>query len=107
MCIRACFADCSGLYEWVPSDWKVSPRILSKIPDDRIQAWATDMNIMLRRLGRFVGDEVRLNPERHSLLHVKYPFIVSGDTYREAYYWYGSCTFSQSLSLSLSCRNDN
>jgi alpha,alpha-trehalase len=68
----------------------IRPAFLENIKDEDLRAWAGNLNELWRDLGRKIGSEVYLRPERYSQLYVPNPVIVPGDRFREFYYWYGS-----------------
>lgn len=49
--------------------------------------FALKLNVIWKELCREVKPEVKDSPERFSLLHVPYPFVVPGGRFREFYYW--------------------
>ncbi|XP_038610020.1 trehalase isoform X2 [Tachyglossus aculeatus] len=75
------------LETWVPGDWKDSLPLLQNISDPELRAWAGALHGLWKILGRKMKDEVRIQPERYSLLPAKNPFIVPGGRFAEFYYW--------------------
>ncbi|XP_033641630.1 trehalase-like [Asterias rubens] len=72
---------------WVPPDWQLSPAILEKIQDPELRAWASDLHTLWKDLGRKIKDDVDINKDQYSLMHVDNPFVVPGGRFREFYYW--------------------
>ena len=64
-----------------------SPKFLSRIADDGLRAWISELNGFWKQLGREVTGEVYLHPERYSLIFVPNPVVVPGGRFREFYYW--------------------
>ena len=77
----------SDLVSWVPSDYSDIPAMLTRISDEKYREWAQELNGLWLTLGRQVDESVAENPERHSFLPRKHPFIVPGGRFRETYYW--------------------
>uniref|UniRef100_A0A8C4YRH0 Trehalase n=1 Tax=Gopherus evgoodei TaxID=1825980 RepID=A0A8C4YRH0_9SAUR len=64
-----------------------SPQILAKISDQKLQAWASDLNAKWKSLGRKIKDDVRTRPMFYSQIYVPHPVIVPGGRFIEYYYW--------------------
>ncbi|XP_038065290.1 trehalase-like [Patiria miniata] len=73
--------------DWTPTDWNPSPAMFEKINDEKLRAWASDLNDLWKELGRQIKDDVRDNADRYSLMYVNQPFVVPGGRFREFYYW--------------------
>ncbi|XP_032633040.1 trehalase isoform X1 [Chelonoidis abingdonii] len=73
--------------QWEPQDWTSSPQILAKISDQKLQAWASDLNAKWKSLGRKIKDDVRTHPMFYSQIYVPHPVIVPGGRFIEYYYW--------------------
>uniref|UniRef100_A0A2S2PC56 Trehalase n=1 Tax=Schizaphis graminum TaxID=13262 RepID=A0A2S2PC56_SCHGA len=73
--------------EWKPTDWNLRPKFINEIKDEKLQLWAIELNSIWKQLGRKIKDDVRLNPERYSIVYVPNPIIVPGGRFREMYYW--------------------
>ncbi|XP_064650981.1 trehalase-like [Lineus longissimus] len=75
--------------DWEPSDWTSRPAFLGKIKHEPYRRWAADLHALWKdpELGRKVKEDVRLHPERYSLLYSPNAFIVPGGRFRELYYW--------------------
>lgn len=52
-----------------------------------LETWIVDMVSRWRSLGRQTSPFVYREPERFSLLPLRYPFLVAGGRFRECYYW--------------------
>ncbi|XP_077182642.1 trehalase-like [Paroedura picta] len=72
---------------WEPPDWTGSPQLLSRISDPKLQLWALELNAKWKQLGRKISAEVKIKPERYSLMYVPNPLIVPGGRFIEYYYW--------------------
>ncbi|XP_045872881.1 trehalase isoform X3 [Meles meles] len=75
------------LLSWTPEDWKDSPRLLQKISDPKLRAWAGQLHRLWKKLGKKVKPEVLSHPEQFSLIYSAHPFIVPGGRFVEFYYW--------------------
>ncbi|XP_032212218.1 trehalase-like isoform X4 [Mustela erminea] len=75
------------LLSWTPKDWKESPRLLQKISDPKLRAWAGQLHQLWKKLGKKVKPEVLSHPEKFSLIYSAHPFIVPGGRFVEFYYW--------------------
>ncbi|XP_057346610.1 trehalase [Manis pentadactyla] len=75
------------LQAWTPEDWKDSPRILQKISDPKLRAWAGQLHQLWKKLGKKVKPAVSSHPEQFSLIYSEHPFIVPGGRFVEFYYW--------------------
>uniref|UniRef100_A0A336KXY5 Trehalase n=1 Tax=Culicoides sonorensis TaxID=179676 RepID=A0A336KXY5_CULSO len=73
--------------DWVPGDWKREPKFLNSIKDNALREWASDLNSFWIKLGRKMKDDVKLNENLYSLIHVPNPLIVPGGRFLEIYYW--------------------
>jgi len=63
------------------------PFIHSSIQDAKYQTFAEKVVAIWPDLARRVADDVFVNPSRHSLMPMKYPFVMPGGRFREYYYW--------------------
>ncbi|XP_031774563.1 trehalase [Apis florea] len=77
----------SEFEEWDPDDWTFRPKFLSRILDDDLRNFASDLNSIWKMLGRKMKDDVRVNEELYSIIYVPNPVIVPGGRFREFYYW--------------------
>ncbi|KAJ8949090.1 hypothetical protein NQ318_016994 [Aromia moschata] len=75
------------LEDWTPTDYKSNPEFLKKISDIVVRDFARSLVSIWPTLGRRVKEEVKANPDRHSLISVPNGFIVPGGRFRELYYW--------------------
>lgn len=69
-----------------PKDWKANPAFLQKIVNPSYQKWAADLNVIWKNLTRRVKDEVKINPDRHSLIYVANPFVIPGGRFKGEWY---------------------
>nr|AQV08186.1 trehalase [Locusta migratoria] len=81
------FQQAGQLLNWTLPDWHDEPALLSRISDPRLRAWARFLNGEWPQLARRVPDDVRLHPDRYSLLYVPNGFVVPGGRFQEFYYW--------------------
>jgi alpha,alpha-trehalase len=78
----------SDVQPWVPPDWIDSPSFLDNIANPAYKEWAYKVNQLWELLGRQVDQDVYENPQRHTLLQLKHPYMmVPGGRFREFYYW--------------------
>ncbi|CAM4613616.1 unnamed protein product [Lepidochelys kempii] len=86
--VSSSFSDPGQEFEqWEPQDWTSSPQILAKISDQKLQAWASDLNARWKSLGRKIKDDVRTHPMFYSQIYVPHPLMVPGGRFIEYYYW--------------------
>lgn len=81
------FMDGDELEVWTPSDFNESPSIANRIKDKNYKQWALGLNQVWKTLARKVKDDVRLHPDRYSLIWVPNGFAIPGGRFRELYYW--------------------
>lgn len=79
--------DGDELETWVPSDFTDSPIILNRIRDQNYKNWAAGLNHVWKTLARKVKEDVRVHPDKYSLIWVPNGFIIPGGRFRELYYW--------------------
>ncbi|XP_072551573.1 trehalase [Salminus brasiliensis] len=72
---------------WTPPDWHDNPKFLSKVSDPNLRSWAEQLHGLWKSLGRKVSNDVRDNPQLHSMIYVPNPVIVPGGRFTEFYYW--------------------
>ncbi|KAF2298033.1 hypothetical protein GH714_007316 [Hevea brasiliensis] len=71
-----------------PPDFLPEPDgFLDKVKNPEVRAWALEVHSLWKNLSRRVSDEVRKQPELHTLLPLPAPVIVPGSRFREVYYW--------------------
>ena len=68
--------------DWVPNDWIVAPKLISKISDIHLANFVSDLNSRWKMLCRKVSNEVQTNPELYSLLYLPHPVIIPGGRFR-------------------------
>lgn len=69
------------------ADWIAEPKSFEKIHDPVYRQWAYSIHNKWRTLCRRMKDEVRINPDRYSLIYSAQPFVAPGGRFREFYYW--------------------
>jgi len=79
--------DGDELEDWTPTDFTESPSITNRIKDNNYKQWALGLNQVWKTLARKVKDDVRLHPDRYSLIWVPNGFAIPGGRFRELYYW--------------------
>lgn len=84
------FAEKHGtdVSDWVPPDFPDDIPLFSKIQDPVMKDWARKVHDVWGTLGKKIDPDVYANPFRHTLLPLKYPYmIVPGGRFIEFYYW--------------------
>lgn len=79
--------DGDELQEWNPTDFNENPSIVNYIRDTNYKQWASGLNHVWKTLARKVKDDVKLHPDKYSLIWVPNGFIIPGGRFRELYYW--------------------
>lgn len=78
----------SDLVPCVPVDFQPSPDgFLKDLSHSKLREWALKVHALWTILCRKVGDEVRDEPDNHTLLPLPNTVFVPGDRFRETYYW--------------------
>jgi alpha,alpha-trehalase len=80
----------SDLLPWLPPDWERNvPSVLAptRVADPRLAQFAGDVHGLWRLLGKQAVPDVSVNPQRHTLLPTRFPFIAPGGRFEEFYYW--------------------
>ncbi|XP_036334334.1 trehalase isoform X2 [Rhagoletis pomonella] len=72
---------------WTPDDWKEHPEFLDMVNDPDLKQWGSDLNVIWKKLGRKMIDDVHKNSEYYSIIPVDHPVIVPGGRFIEFYYW--------------------
>ncbi|XP_052060748.1 trehalase-like isoform X1 [Mytilus californianus] len=75
------------LETWAPTDYVKLPRFLNDIKDPQLKDFGWDLCRIWKDLGRKVKDDVKINPDRYSMIYLPKPFIVPGGRFRETFYW--------------------
>ncbi|EYC31283.1 hypothetical protein Y032_0004g2073 [Ancylostoma ceylanicum] len=70
-----------------PIDWDPSDDAFHSIKDANYRAFAVALHRKWPTLYRKISDNVRVRPERYSIIPVPNPFVVPGGRFREIYYW--------------------
>jgi len=79
--------DGDELEEWTPPDFTDNPPIANRIKDQNYKQWAFGLNHVWKTLARKVKDDVRVHPDKYSLIWVPNGFVIPGGRFRELYYW--------------------
>ena len=72
---------------WQPLDWHTDINVLDQIQDVEYRSFAQYLHQRWKDLGRQIKPDVRINPQKYSLMYMDQPFIVPGGRFREMYYW--------------------
>lgn len=71
-----------------PPDFLPKPDgFLPRVENPEVRAWALEVHSLWKNLSTKVSDEVRKQPELHTLLPLPAPGVVPGSRFREVYYW--------------------
>ncbi|KAK9668429.1 hypothetical protein RND81_13G060200 [Saponaria officinalis] len=71
-----------------PVDFVSEPHgFLPKVKNDEVRAWALQVHALWKNLSRKVSEEVKKEPELHTLLPLPEPCVIPGSRFREVYYW--------------------
>ncbi|KAG5869462.1 hypothetical protein JTB14_027065 [Gonioctena quinquepunctata] len=81
------FKSIGELEEYYPRDFKHEPKIIKEITDPVVRKFAQDIIDIWPSLTRIMTHHVYDHPETHSLIPVKYPFVIPGGRFKEFYYW--------------------
>ena len=76
------FVNENQMDDHVPLDWKSRPKLISRIKDQQLAKFASDLNARWKMLCRKVKKEVKRNPELYSLIYLPHPVIVPGGRFR-------------------------
>jgi len=79
--------DGDELEEWTLPDFTDNPSITNKIRDKHYKQWAFGLNHVWKTLARKVKNDVKIHPDKYSLIWVPHGFIIPGGRFRELYYW--------------------
>lgn len=71
----------------VPRDWHDEPPLLKHVRDPELQELLRALNSLWLTLCRVVAPRVQDAPQRHSILHRRFPVVLPGGRFRETYYW--------------------
>lgn len=77
----------SDVTAWVPQDWSPLPPLFEKIQNPELRLFAIGLNDLWLKLGQSQKPSVKQFPERHSLMHLPFDYIVPGGRFREVYAW--------------------
>jgi alpha,alpha-trehalase len=77
----------SEIMSWTPSDWVQNPQFIQHMKSDIYKEFALQVNEMWKALGKQLAPDVKINPQRYSILPQRNPFIVPGERFHEFYYW--------------------
>jgi alpha,alpha-trehalase len=79
----------TDVHDWVPDDFDDQDiPLIAKLTDPAMKDWARKVHDVWKTLGKSIDPDVYANPFRHTLLPLKYPYmIVPGGRFIEFYYW--------------------
>ncbi|XP_073387145.1 probable trehalase [Physcomitrium patens] len=78
----------SDLVPYTPEDHLANPPdFLPRVQNTDARKWGLKVHSLWPSLTRLVCPTVEREPDRHTLLPLKHPFIVPGERFREVYYW--------------------
>ena len=77
----------SDLLPWSPTDWLSLPPIINSLQNFTIRHYSQELHYLWLQLGRQLITDIKINPQRHSLLYIPYPLIVPGGRFIEPYFW--------------------
>lgn len=81
------FEDGNELENWTPTDFTENPSVVNRIKNQDYQQWTYALNHIWKKLARKIKVDVKLHPDKYSLLWVPNGFIIPGGQFRELYYW--------------------
>ncbi|XP_050431937.1 trehalase-like isoform X2 [Adelges cooleyi] len=81
------FEDGNELEEWTPTDFTKNPSIITKIRDQNYKQWTHSLNQIWKTLSRKIKDDVKIHPDKYSLIWVPNGFVIPGGIFEELYYW--------------------
>ncbi|XP_060861354.1 trehalase-like isoform X2 [Metopolophium dirhodum] len=81
------FEESNELIKWTPKDFTDKPSILNRIKDKTYIYWARALNNLWMTLARKIKDDVKIHPDKYSLVWVPNGFIIPGGIFKELYYW--------------------
>lgn len=79
--------DGDELEVWNPPDFTENPSIANRVIDNNYKQWAFELNHVWKTLARKVKNDVKVHPDKYSLLWVPNGFFIPGGRFRELYYW--------------------
>jgi alpha,alpha-trehalase len=78
----------TDVHNWDPPDFGTDIPLFAKITDPVMRDWAKKVHAVWPTLGKSIDPDVYAHPFRHTLLPLKYPYmIVPGGRFIEFYYW--------------------
>lgn len=78
----------SDLIPHTPADHVANPPdFLPRVQSVVARDWGLKVHSLWPSLTRQVSSAVEMEPDRHTLLPLKNPFLVPGERFREVYYW--------------------
>lgn len=81
------FENGNELENWTPTDFTENPSIVNRIKDQNYKQWALSLNGIWKTLARKIKNDVKIHPDKYSLIWVPNGFIIPGGIFKELYYW--------------------
>lgn len=81
------FEDGNELEDWIPTDFTEHITIVDRINDADYKKWASDLNNVWKKLARKIKNDVKIQPDKYSIIWVPNGFIIPGGIFKELYYW--------------------
>ncbi|VDO23612.1 unnamed protein product [Haemonchus placei] len=75
------------LVECEPEDWDPMNDVFHYIRDPNYRSFAFALHRRWPTLHRTISENVKVRPERYSIISVPNPFVIPGGRFREIYYW--------------------
>ncbi|XP_074315976.1 putative trehalase isoform X2 [Silene latifolia] len=71
-----------------PVDFVREPHgFLTKVKNKEVREWALEVHGLWKNLSRKVSEDVKKEPQMHTLLPLPHPCVIPGSRFREVYYW--------------------
>ena len=80
--VREHFVMEDQMDDHVPLDWIKRPKLISRIKDQQLAKFASDLNSRWKMLCRKIKKEVQRNSDLYSLIYLPHPVIVPGGRFR-------------------------
>ncbi|XP_057967996.1 probable trehalase isoform X1 [Malania oleifera] len=76
------------LVYFLPANFVPTPEgFLPAVKHPNVRAWALEVHSLWKNLSRRVSDDVRKQPDFHTLLPLPAPVVIPGSRFLEVYYW--------------------
>lgn len=81
------FKDSDDIEKWTPTDLTESPSILYSIYDQNYKQWAEILNKALKSVTYKIKYDVKIHPDKYSLIWLPNGFIKLNNNFRELDFW--------------------